>query len=289
MLTARKARLAAVSGLAAASVTGATLALASGAQASGTVWDRVAACESGGDWHINTGNGYYGGLQFSASTWRGFGGGVYAARADLATKDQQITIAKKVLRVQGPGAWPVCSRRAGLTVANGLAVATSGAGGGVSRGEPRNPVVTAGRLVVDVVRGPRTNAAIERWVGGTVNGALSVSDTMKLQRKVGAVADGQFGPRSTRALQRVVGAAVDGVWGSGTTRALQSYLNRVLGRGRVIARRDAAPEVGGVSGLGASGSRAALAGVCGTGRVVCWGSRAARACWSGAIGSAPVL
>lgn len=78
-------------------------------------WDKVAACESTNDWNINTGNGYYGGLQFSQSTWEAYGGTVYAARADLATKDQQIAVAEKVLDGQGPGAWPVCSQRAGLT------------------------------------------------------------------------------------------------------------------------------------------------------------------------------
>ncbi|MFE9056469.1 transglycosylase family protein [Streptomyces mutabilis] len=78
-------------------------------------WDKVAACESTNDWDINTGNGYYGGLQFTQSTWEAFGGTEYAPRADLATKDQQIAIAEKVLDGQGPGAWPVCSQRAGLT------------------------------------------------------------------------------------------------------------------------------------------------------------------------------
>ncbi|MDW4906380.1 transglycosylase family protein [Streptomyces sp. ADMS] len=78
-------------------------------------WDKVAACESTNDWNINTGNGYYGGLQFSQSTWEAFGGTVYAGRADLATKDQQIAVAEKVLKGQGPGAWPTCSVRAGLT------------------------------------------------------------------------------------------------------------------------------------------------------------------------------
>ncbi|MBG0850848.1 transglycosylase family protein [Streptomyces spinoverrucosus] len=78
-------------------------------------WDKVAACESTNDWNINTGNGYYGGLQFSQSTWEAYGGTAYAARADLATKDQQIAVAEKVLDGQGPGAWPVCSQRAGLT------------------------------------------------------------------------------------------------------------------------------------------------------------------------------
>ncbi|MFF6785335.1 transglycosylase family protein [Streptomyces sp. NPDC012510] len=79
-------------------------------------WDKVAACESTNDWNINSGNGYYGGLQFSQSTWEAYGGTAYAPRADLATKDQQIAIAEKVLDGQGPDAWPVCSQRAGLTI-----------------------------------------------------------------------------------------------------------------------------------------------------------------------------
>ena len=89
---------------------------ATGAHAAGAeTWDKVAACESSGDWDINTGNGYFGGLQFSQSTWEAYGGRSYAARADLATKDQQIAVAEKVLKGQGPKAWPVCSERAGLT------------------------------------------------------------------------------------------------------------------------------------------------------------------------------
>jgi nucleoid-associated protein YgaU len=82
------------------------------------VWDEVAACESGGNWSINTGNGYYGGLQFSQSTWEAYGGTAYASRADLATKGQQITVAEAVLNAQGPGAWPTCSVRAGLIRGN---------------------------------------------------------------------------------------------------------------------------------------------------------------------------
>ncbi|WP_142216285.1 transglycosylase family protein [Streptomyces sp. SLBN-118] len=77
------------------------------------VWDRIAACESGGNWHINTGNGYYGGLQFSAGTWRAYGGGAYASTADRASKGQQIAVAAKVQRAQGWGAWPTCATRAG--------------------------------------------------------------------------------------------------------------------------------------------------------------------------------
>ncbi|OQR62428.1 peptidase [Streptomyces maremycinicus] len=78
-------------------------------------WDKVAACESTNDWNIDSGNGYYGGLQFTQSTWEAYGGTRYAPRADLATKDQQIAVAEKVLDGQGPGAWPVCSVRAGLS------------------------------------------------------------------------------------------------------------------------------------------------------------------------------
>ncbi|HYH24110.1 MAG TPA: transglycosylase family protein [Blastococcus sp.] len=80
------------------------------APVTGRDWDAVATCESGGNWSINTGNGYYGGLQFSSSTWSGFGGAEFASRADLATREEQIAVAERVLAVQGPGAWPTCGR-----------------------------------------------------------------------------------------------------------------------------------------------------------------------------------
>lgn len=82
--------------------------------ADGATWDRLAHCESSGNWSINTGNGYYGGLQFSQSTWQAFGGGAYASRADLATREQQIAVAEKTLAQQGWGAWPACSAKLGL-------------------------------------------------------------------------------------------------------------------------------------------------------------------------------
>ncbi|WP_405785604.1 MULTISPECIES: transglycosylase family protein [unclassified Streptomyces] len=82
--------------------------------ASVATWDAVAQCESGGNWSINTGNGYYGGLQFSQSSWAAAGGLQYASRADLATKDQQIAVAEKLLALQGPGAWS-CASAGGLT------------------------------------------------------------------------------------------------------------------------------------------------------------------------------
>ena len=86
--------------------------LSSPAQAATTHdWTGVAQCESGGDWSINTGNGYYGGLQFSQSTWTGYGGAALAPRADLATPSEQVQIAEKVLDGQGIGAWPTCGTR----------------------------------------------------------------------------------------------------------------------------------------------------------------------------------
>lgn len=78
-------------------------------------WDGVAQCESGGNWGINTGNGYQGGLQFSPSTWNAHGGGEYAASANQATREQQIVVAEKVLASQGWGAWPSCSSKLGLS------------------------------------------------------------------------------------------------------------------------------------------------------------------------------
>lgn len=78
---------------------------------SGVNWDAIAACESGGNWHINTGNGYYGGLQFAQASWAGAGGLAYAPRADLASREAQIAVAERLLQIQGIGAWPVCGQR----------------------------------------------------------------------------------------------------------------------------------------------------------------------------------
>jgi LysM repeat protein len=82
--------------------------LSTPASASSHDWSGVAQCESGGNWAINTGNGYYGGLQFSSGTWAANGGTGYASRADLASPSQQIAVAERVLQTQGVGAWPVC-------------------------------------------------------------------------------------------------------------------------------------------------------------------------------------
>jgi hypothetical protein len=81
------------------------------ASAGGVNWPAIAACESGGNWAASTGNGFYGGLQFTEQTWLGYGGGQYAASANLATPAEQIAVAQRVLAGQGIGAWPVCGAR----------------------------------------------------------------------------------------------------------------------------------------------------------------------------------
>lgn len=187
-----------------------------------TVWDAVAQCESSGNWAINTGNGYYGGVQFSASTWKAFGGLQYAPQAHLATKAEQIAVARRTLAAQGPGAWPVCSVKAGLTKATGGADAAA---------QPLGPatgstlVASTGRLSVDGVLNRTTIMAMQSWVGATPDGVWGSQTTRRLQARVGAKVDGVRGPETTRKTQVVVGATPDGVWGSGTTRKLQEYLN----------------------------------------------------------------
>src|SRR5690242_15772171 len=99
-------------GLAAAGVAGAVSLLGPASPAQAAVnWDAIAKCESGGNWSINTGNGYYGGLQFSRSTWKAYGG---QGMPHKASRAQQIKIAEKVLKKQGWRAWPACSRKLGL-------------------------------------------------------------------------------------------------------------------------------------------------------------------------------
>ena len=150
--------------------------------AGGGVWDRVAACESGGNWKTSTGNGYHGGLQFSKSSWRAAGGTRYASMPHHATKAQQIAVAKNLLRSQGPGAWPVCSRKAGLTRANGMS------GGGS---------VAASRSTKRVAKKHTSN-----HVG------LSRAEVRKLQRKVGARVDGIVGPETVRKTERYLGLRI---------------------------------------------------------------------------------
>ena len=181
-LLTRMAGAAVASGVALA---GGMAAAPSASAAPSDVWDRVAACESGGNWNISTGNGFHGGLQFTASSWRAAGGTRYASMPHKASKSQQIAAAKNLLRMQGPGAWPVCSKKAGLNRSNG----GSASGGSVSasRGSER---------VSHSSRSSRVMAA---------------SQVRALQRKVGARVDGIIGPETVRKTERYLGLKRSGL------------------------------------------------------------------------------
>ena len=135
-LTARKLAGITLAGV----IVAAPLVLAAPAQAaSDGTWDALAECESGGDWGINTGNGYQGGVQFSRSTWEAYGGTEYAPRADLASREQQIAVAERTLAGQGWGAWPACSKKIG---ASGSGDSGASAAGSESTTEPEESVNT---------------------------------------------------------------------------------------------------------------------------------------------------
>ncbi|MEV8308209.1 transglycosylase family protein [Streptomyces flavidovirens] len=108
-----------------------------------TDWDTIAACESNGRWNTNTGNGYYGGLQFAPSTWRAYGGHRYAPRADLATRSEQIAVATRVAQDRGLSAWPNCGRlsTAGSS-GTGTASGHSGAGATAIQPQPQSQAQT---------------------------------------------------------------------------------------------------------------------------------------------------
>ncbi|GAA1486920.1 transglycosylase family protein [Brachybacterium fresconis] len=207
---------------------GLSVAGAGVATADSSVWDRVAQCESTGNWSINNGNGYYGGLQFSYSTWKAFGGQEYANTADNATKAEQIAIAQRTLDRQGPGAWPNCGPSAGLTKANGGADANAQPAGGSSGGGSSSSE-SSGDLVVDGKFGPKTAAALQSWIGVGADGSLSTSDVKVLQSKVGAESDGKIGSETTRKLRAEIGLGDNGVWdfrsSYSTVKALQQHLN----------------------------------------------------------------
>ncbi|MBB0230364.1 transglycosylase family protein, partial [Streptomyces calidiresistens] len=188
---------------------GAGLALplvsATGAQAAPPeVWEKVADCESDGTWDINTGNGYYGGLQFKQSTWEEFGGTAHAPRADLADRDQQIAVAEKVLEGQGPGAWPVCSTRAGLVRG---AAAPAVAPGPSAPSAPSEAKVGAGD--------PGPTAAPRETSGGAPEGA---DGTVRTAGAAGAVPQGGAGSHEVvrgDTLYRIAGQhSVRGGWQS---------------------------------------------------------------------------
>ena len=165
---------------------GAPLAVApvASAETGGTVWDKLAQCESSGNWAINTGNGFSGGLQFTPSTWRAFGGG---GRAQDASRVEQIVVAERVLAKQGWGAWPACSRKLGLrgttppkfkpapqaTAATPKKVTSTGGGGSVT--------VVAGDTLGKIAKAHGTTVAALVSANGIANpNLLAVGDQIDL-------------------------------------------------------------------------------------------------------------
>ena len=146
---------------------------AGAARAETSPWESVASCESGGDWSINSGNGFYGGLQFTASTWDEYGGTRYSATANLATEAEQIDIAQRVLQAQRPGAWPVCSVRAGLTRANGGAVEPVATKTAVKAKAAAKPRTTATKAATKAKATPKRTGTVEEHTvraGETLSG-----------------------------------------------------------------------------------------------------------------------
>ncbi|MEJ5943820.1 LysM peptidoglycan-binding domain-containing protein [Pseudokineococcus basanitobsidens] len=146
----RSVGLGAVAALAAAPLVGLVSAGPASA-ATDSTWNRLAQCESSGNWSINTGNGYYGGVQFYQPTWEGYGGTRYASRADLATREEQLAIAEKVLDGQGWGAWPACTQRLGYGEAEKAGSPTPPGGGSSTPAPPppsSDPAPTGGSYTV---------------------------------------------------------------------------------------------------------------------------------------------
>ncbi|MBO3128662.1 hypothetical protein GZ176_10510 [Dermatophilus congolensis] len=223
------ARLAGVVAVAGAATAAGVTTSSSSAHAAGDVWDRVAACESGGNWSIASGNGYYGGLQFSKSSWKAAGGTKYASMPHKATKAQQIAVAQNLLRMQGPGAWPVCSRKAGLTRANGLASSGgASAGKGVTNAPSKKGVKPTGSTAG--VQSAWLNRADTRdfytWLGMDRHHFLTKSGIKALQRKAGVAADGVIGPNTVRAVENLIGAKRTGLsyFTKGTINVLSHYI-----------------------------------------------------------------
>ena len=196
------------------------------------VWDSVAACEAGGNWHINTGNGFYGGLQFTQSSWLAAGGGAYASRADLASREAQIAVARRLLAMQGPGAWPVCSARAGLTRSNGgsgvaAAPAPAAAPARAAQAAPKAQPAPAAPMpaaatpaaapapaaVVKPAAGalkPADTRAVQSWTGVGA-GVWDAKALNALQEKLGAKATGRTDVQTIAAAEKLLGLPASGL------------------------------------------------------------------------------
>lgn len=140
-------------------------------------WDRLAQCEAGGNWGINTGNGFQGGLQFSPSTWNAHGGQQYAATANQASREEQIAVAEKVLDSQGWGAWPSCSSSLGLSSAP------------TERSVPVTPKAPEAPALPDLASIPSIDASTE-VVNGIVTAVQNITNDPQIASFVQNAAQG---------------------------------------------------------------------------------------------------
>ncbi|MCY0927220.1 transglycosylase family protein [Streptomyces sp. H27-H1] len=178
-------RIVTLAGVAGVAVAAPLMAAGTASAATASEWDRVASCEAGGNWSINTGNGYYGGLQFSSSTWAAYGGKAYAAQANQASKSQQIAIAEKVLKGQGKGAWPSC----GVGLSNSSYTGGSAETPSKPKAQPKQekaaPKKETKRSEAPTTRSERPAAAPKTEAPKTGNGSYAV----KSGDTLGAIAD----------------------------------------------------------------------------------------------------
>ncbi len=216
---------------------------ASSAQADDSVWDRVAQCEAGGNWATTTGNGFSGGLQFTQSSWAAAGGTAYASAPHLASREGQIAAGKRLLSMQGPGAWPACSIKAGLTHANGMgggsapapaaarsaaapkpAAATRASAKATPKAAPATkPLARKPLAPKPVAPKPATpkpaggeltgqsTRIVQSWLGGDLSGRWDPQALSALQRKVGAAVTGKTDVQSVARVEKLVGAPASGL------------------------------------------------------------------------------
>ncbi|MEU5546352.1 transglycosylase family protein [Streptomyces sioyaensis] len=169
-------RVATLAGIAGVAVAVPLMGATSASAASVSTWDKVAQCESGGNWSINTGNGYYGGLQFSNSSWAAAGGTKYAPRADQASKSQQIAAAEKLLAIQGPGAWS-CAGAGNLTAGGPAANVDTSGSSAQTKSAPQQDTKTEAKKAPAAPE-KRASRSTERKSMGHGNYTVKAGDTL---------------------------------------------------------------------------------------------------------------
>jgi cell wall-associated NlpC family hydrolase len=191
-------------------------------------WDAVAACESSGNWATNTGNGFFGGLQFQQSTWDQFGGKTFAPRADLASKNQQIQIARKVLAGQGIGAWPVCGKRGVSSPVNLTSVHTA--------------VASRAQAVVNTAR---TWIGVPYRLGGNTRSGVDCSGLTQQVFRSNGVSLPRTADQQMHASRRITKTqALPGDLVFGVTNGVAHHVGIVIGPGTMIDSPTAGSTVG---------------------------------------------